>query len=906
MGWFKDTFLDDFLGFDDSGGLTSVFDGTSIEKNWLKPINDFFNPPIPENPGGQQDVNRSILATTSGGTQDIPVVYGNRRVGSKRVFHGVSGTSNEFYWRVMVLCEGQISAIPNVYLDGVISTDAKFGSTVTIEKYLGTDTQAASAALVAAFPGRWTTAHQGKGLAYIVVRLTFDPAIYNSVPEITADIMGKLVYDPRSALTAYSPNPALCIRDYLTNTRYGKGLASVPDAEIITAANVCDSQIQSYSGGANINMFECHAVVSTAQTIKQNIDQLLSSCRGMLPFTGGSYKLIIERDEASVMNLNADNLIGGWSINGGSKRSRLNRAKARFINPSKKWEEDFAVTDSPAFRTLDNNLLLENDFSFPFETNYYRALYHAEVALKRSRQGLTVGVLASPEAFKIEIGNIVDITHSTPGWTGKKFRVTNISLLVNGLFGLSLMEHEPTVYDRNVPVEAPTPSDTNLPDPRVVAEPTIINAYSGESEIIYGQDGSLISVIRVVVPVSPSLYVVGTEVDYKLSSETLWKPAGYIGQRTETTTKISPVVDSALYDIRARYINAMGFYSPYYTLTSHQVVGKTTPPPPVTNFFTDRQPDGTRTSKWDYLTPPVDLDGFLIRYQLGTNQTWATMTPLHTGSLKTSPYEFNQLAAGTYTIAIKAVDTSGNESSAVYSNVTLGDPRLAGIITDRYPRNEGWPGIKTSCWIDNTGSLIANNTSTWGTGPTTWTAFNKWAMSPVTPIVYEHTVIDLGNAVPFTPLITVTGTGTQTITVATSLDNVTYTAFAAPATVTARYVKVKIEMSGTGTLIIDSMIIYISGQVKDEYIENANVTVTGDRINYLDVGDFRVLPVKSYAVINYANLAFQNLTPVANENWQWTVVEKNITTGVRFNVTKNGALANLPGTARCDFYIKGL
>ena len=123
-------------------------------------------------------------------------------------------------------------------------------------------------------------------------------------------------------------------------------------------------------------------------------------------------------------------------------------------------------------------------------------MYHAEVALKRSRQGLTVGVLASPEAFKIEIGNIVDITHSTPGWTGKKLRVTNISLLVNGLFGLSLMEHEPTVYDRNVPVEAPTPSDTNLPDPRVVAEPTIINAYSGESEIIYGQDGSLISVIR--------------------------------------------------------------------------------------------------------------------------------------------------------------------------------------------------------------------------------------------------------------------------------------------------------------------------------------------------------------------------------------------------------------------------
>lgn len=910
MGWFSD-FTDDVLGFDPNGGGLNDFadnvlgiDDTGGWTSWM--WTDWFTPKLPEMPG-QSGIDRSITANTAGGTTDIPVVYGQRRVGAKRVFHGTSGTSNEFYWRVMVFCEGQINAIPNIYLDDVISTDPKFGSTVQITKYMGTDTQTADAGLMAAFPTRWTAAHQGKGYAYIVIRLTFDPAVYKNVPNITADVQGKLVFDPRTSTTIYSSNPALCIRDYLTSTRYGKGSTAVSDADIIVAANICDSQIQAWSGGPSINMFECHAVLNTAQSIKSNTEQLLSSCRGMLPFTGGLYKLVVERDEPSVMSLSADNLIGGWTINSGSKKTRLNRAKVRFPNAEKKWEQDFALMDSPTLRALDNGLLLDSDIELQCETSYYRAVYHAEVALKKSRQGLMCGVMASPEAFKIEIGNIVDITHATPGWTGKKFRVVNIDLLANGLFGLILSEHEPTVYDRTVPVEAPTPSDTDLPDPRVVAAPGALQLFSGEAELITGQSGTLISVLRVVVPISGSIYVIGTEVDYKLSSETLWSPAGYIASRNETTAKISPVKDSVNYDVRARYLNSMGFYSPYSTFINYTIVGKTTPPPPVQQFFVDAQPDGSRLMTWAYPSPPKDLGGFLIRYGLGTNIPWESMTAMHTGELGGSPYETNQLAAGVYTIGIKAVDTTGNQSTPVYSNVTLPNPRLAGIIVDKYPKIEGWPGTKTSCWVDNTGSLIADSTTTWSTLPTTWDAWTAWAMNPVSPIAYEHPAIDLGNSVPFTPLITVTGTGTQTITVATSTDGITYTAFAAPATVTARFIKVKVSMAGAGLLTIDNITIYISGRVVDEYIENQVVTVDSARINYLDtVGNFRVLPTKTYAVINYVNVAFQNMTPVTNEVWTWAVMDKSISLGPRINIFKNGALANLPAGATVDVYIKGL
>jgi predicted phage tail protein len=74
-------------------------------------------------------------------------------------------------------------------------------------------------------------------------KFTFDvDAFPNGVPEVSAVIKGKKVYDPRNTTTAWSDNPALCVRDYLTATGYGLGeaTANVNDTSFITAANICD------------------------------------------------------------------------------------------------------------------------------------------------------------------------------------------------------------------------------------------------------------------------------------------------------------------------------------------------------------------------------------------------------------------------------------------------------------------------------------------------------------------------------------------------------------------------------------------------------------------------------------------------------------------------------------------
>jgi hypothetical protein len=65
---------------------------------------------------------------------------------------------------------------------------------------------------------------------------------------------------------ANSSNPALCLRDYLTNSRYGKGLATgfIDDTLFNAAANKCDALITPYLGGGQQKIFTCSVTKAKA------------------------------------------------------------------------------------------------------------------------------------------------------------------------------------------------------------------------------------------------------------------------------------------------------------------------------------------------------------------------------------------------------------------------------------------------------------------------------------------------------------------------------------------------------------------------------------------------------------------------------------------------------------------
>jgi predicted phage tail protein len=344
--------------------------------------------------------------------------------------------------------------------------------------HTGADDQPADEELVEAV-SEWTTAHRLRGTAYLYTRLKYDQDVFpGGVPTITALVNGRKVYDPRDTSTAFSNNPALCIRDYLTNTRYGRGIDSslIDDTSFSAAANYCDETVT--IGGQSVARYTCDGVVDTGRTSLENIKELLTACRGFLIFSGGKYKLVIDKPETATFTFNEDNIVGGWAIGLGNKQNTFNRVRINYYNPDRDWQADVSAVESTALRTIDNGLLLEREIELPYTASEPRAKAIATMALNQSRQQVSCEFTATIEGMRCEVGDVVYISHKTPGWdtlnsgAGKKFRVIEIALQSTDEVQVKAIEYDETVYDfGTIPASDPTPN-TNLPDPSFVVAPT--------------------------------------------------------------------------------------------------------------------------------------------------------------------------------------------------------------------------------------------------------------------------------------------------------------------------------------------------------------------------------------------------------------------------------------------------
>jgi len=255
------------------------------------------------------DFERGLLLNKQSNDSNIPVIYGERLVGGTRVFVESSGTDNQYLYIALVLSEGEINSIEEILIDEkpvtfassftdgnaveVDSSDSNYykdgESLIRVEPHFGTDGQSASTLLSTL--SSWGSNHKLSGLCYLAIRFKFNQDAFGGLPKIQARIKGKKVKTYNASLVeqsaSYSTNPAWCILDYLTNTRYGKGL-SVSEIDLQSfydASQVCETQVEPYSGGSNINIFDCNTAVDTSRTIIDNLREMIKGCRGYIPFS---------------------------------------------------------------------------------------------------------------------------------------------------------------------------------------------------------------------------------------------------------------------------------------------------------------------------------------------------------------------------------------------------------------------------------------------------------------------------------------------------------------------------------------------------------------------------------------------------------------------------------------------
>jgi len=456
-----------------------------------------------------------IKGTVRGTVAPIPIVYGKRRVGgvlaqavtSGNVLSSVgtptdspgrgtipkldtSQTDNKFLNFVVCWCEGEIEGVENLYYTDDLSTSSTFDGFTYEEHFTGTDDQVACQTFLDALSytyepttaaSLWSTEHRLLGIAYSYIKLTYNVKAWaTGIPQISAEVKGKKLYDPRTGLTAWSDNPALCLYDYLTSTRYGRGIdASELDTQsFIDAANYCDQEIFIQTGGDGISepivgvvqaRYTCDAVLNPDDSLLENVRVLLGTCRGSLVWSGGLYQLKLDKPEVPTFALTEDNIVGGWGIQLESSETRFNRVTVQWVNRLNKYQPDKAVLDSAAYRAADNNEVLEVEVDLPATCNLYQPLVHAGMILRQSRYSLAVDVTCTLEALAVEVFDVVTVTHEVPGWSGQTFRVMAVELLPDDHVKLQLRQYADDVYDLDSQNEADSPPPSSLPDPRVVS-----------------------------------------------------------------------------------------------------------------------------------------------------------------------------------------------------------------------------------------------------------------------------------------------------------------------------------------------------------------------------------------------------------------------------------------------------
>lgn len=502
---------------------------------------------------------QAVMVSGHDNNRGLYVVYGKTRIGSTTVYKTVSKSTgtvrsqalsnpalthwnvsnaelaaatsdrHAFLRRAVAICEGPIESIDNIYIDNDPYNAARFNVRGNKHWHALTSLGEESGVYVDLFESQWDVTKQGKGIAAAYEYITMDiESAYQGEPRTQYLVRGRKIYDPRVDTTAggsgahrqndpttwvYSANPALCLLDYLTSERYGRGLSYdvIDMPSFIAGANACDTPVLSNSG--SIPRLECNIALDPKVPVLDNIRTLLESMKGSLHFVNGSYQLFIEDVASTALVVQEEDLIGGLNIQGGERDKRINRATVKFPNATKEYASDqvsWPELDSTAYSDYlaeDNNEQLHKTFNLDAVTNYHRAQDLAEYMVRDSRIGTTVSGRMKSMGMLLVPGDIIALSYSPAGYSNKLLRIQSIQFDTTKLeVSFVAREYEPDVYYWST--KGNEPANALVTMPTYNAAEVYVNVDSVTTVEQTRADGSVTQFAKIEYSLNTNLFAV--------------------------------------------------------------------------------------------------------------------------------------------------------------------------------------------------------------------------------------------------------------------------------------------------------------------------------------------------------------------------------------------------------------
>lgn len=273
----------------------------------------------------------------------------------------------------------------------------------------------------------------------------------NGNPSVSAVVMGKKVYDTRTKKTAYSTNPAMCLRDFMLSKRYGLGRwISADDLDEDSwnkAADYCDEEISFLDASGAIikaKRFELNMVIDQKNDAIEWLKEILANFQGYLTLTNGKFKLHIEQQSEICYKFNDDNCFE-LSVAPLSLTDTPNKYDVKIIDPRNNWSTVSCIVEDYADQK-ERQKIITKEVNLNGTTSQYQALRLARFYRDQNLAcPLNVSFKTGMQGMHLEPGDVVTISYHEV-FTDLPIRITDIKQNDDGNYEISGRQYNDTIY----------------------------------------------------------------------------------------------------------------------------------------------------------------------------------------------------------------------------------------------------------------------------------------------------------------------------------------------------------------------------------------------------------------------------------------------------------------------------
>lgn len=622
------------------------------------------------NSRGVADTNR-VSTTIRQSAAPRRLIYGEVKTGGVLVY-ACQSSDSEYVDLAIYLGEGPIEGIdPVFWLGDERSDDAKFAGLLTATLYDGSPGQVASAALIAASGGEWTTDHIGAGCAWVHVRYKWSR---NAFPQglvlPTFLVKGRKLYDPRTETTAWSANPALIDLDFV-RSEFAYDLP-VPETWIdldsyAAAAAICDEVVDSIdpanvvdSVPGKVRRYTCNLLVEANGNPVNVRREIAASMAGALVDDGallrcypGAYRTPTGPTLTEVFLRSAPT----WRTHPG-RQQRINNVRGTYREPRQDWQDvSYHEQIDAAGVAAEGSIIRE--ISYPAVTNGATAQRLARIAMRTARSATPMTLPCNYSGMLWRLYDVVDIDLPQIGVSGPHL-IIKMDVTVKDGIDLAVVPHLATDYAWDAEEDEVEVEDVVRPFFNTAPQPVTGLTVSGAPD--YDYLDFAYPVLKATWTASADALRTGFEVQWRQHWSTDWT-AGQTVTQTSWSVPGAAVIGTS-YDVRVRSVRGDGTTSEWAQVDDTIVQADDEPPGPPTSMSVTGT--GTHTIGWTNSGAP-DLARARVYVNSANDAPTATL-------FATIPSIPEQSLTTTHTPGytpayywVTCQDRTGNESARTYA-----------------------------------------------------------------------------------------------------------------------------------------------------------------------------------------------------------------------------------------------